>query len=273
MKAFELQQWLEEKLPNPVPQDKVDGIFAGDPQAKVRGVAVTFLPTVYVLEQAARKDLNFVIGHEPVFYHHPWNYPKGDNYMIPMPDTDLEEKKATPPGLAKQKIIKEHDLVSYRLHDAWNDFPDRGMGVAIEKVLGWQGKRITQDAWIYELPPVSLKGLAKEVGEKLGKRGIRFVGDPDRIVKRVSLDWGSPGPIEIFTRGLRYGCDAAITGEVQEWRDVDFARDLNMGLILGGHHATETPGMRYFYEWFVQNRPDIRAEYIDAGDPDHFVAW
>jgi putative NIF3 family GTP cyclohydrolase 1 type 2 len=271
VKAIELQQWIEKELPNPVPEDGVDDIFAGDPQTEVRGVAITFLPNLFVLQEAARRGLNFVIGHEPVFYHHPWDYPKGDDYQTSMPADDLQEKMNTPPGKAKQQIIKEHDLVSYRLHDAWNDFPDRGMGVPFEKLLGWQGKRITQDAWIYEIPPTPLKDLAEDVAKKLGKRGIRLIGDPDRIVKRVSLDWGSPGAIGILTRGLKYGTDAAITGEVIEWRDVEFARDVGIALILGGHHATETPGMRYFYDWLVERRPDLRIEYIDAGDPDVFI--
>jgi putative NIF3 family GTP cyclohydrolase 1 type 2 len=271
VKAIELQQWIEERLPNPVPEDGVDGIFAGDPQTEVRGVAITFLPNIYVLEEAARRDLNFVIGHEPIYYHHPWNYPKGDDYQIPAPEDDLRDKMNTIPGKAKQKLVKEHDLVFYRLHDAWNDFPDRGMGPPFEKVLGWQGKRHTQDAWIYDIPPTPLEALATDVGRKLGKNGIRFVGDPQHIVKRVSLDWGSPGAIEILKRGLRYGTDTAITGEVIEWRDIEFARDVGIALILAGHHATETPGMRYFYDWLVERRPDLRIEYVDAGDPDVFL--
>jgi putative NIF3 family GTP cyclohydrolase 1 type 2 len=265
VKAIELQQWIEEQLPNPVPGGGVDGIFAGDPQTEVHGVAITFLPNLFVLQEAARRGLNFVIGHEPIFYHQT-GYPK-------MSLEDLQENMNTLPGKATQQIIKEHNLVSYRLHDAWNDFPDRGMGPPFEKLLGWQGKRITQDAWIYEIPPTPLKRLAAEVGKKLGKNGIRFVGDADRTVKRVSLDWGSPGAIEILTRGLEYGTDAAITGEVAEWRDFEFARDAGIALILAGHHATETPGMRAFYDWLVKRQPDLRIEYIDAGDPDEFMAF
>jgi putative NIF3 family GTP cyclohydrolase 1 type 2 len=271
VKAIELQRWIEKELPNPVPQDHVDGISAGNPDAEVRGVAVTFLPSLEVLRQAAARDLNFIIGHEPIFYTHPWLYPKGDWFQIPIPEEDLAEKMATPPGLEKQKLVKEHDLVSFRLHDAWNDFPDRGEGVAIERTLGWVGKRITQEAWIYELEPQTLEELAAYVARKLGKRGIQYIGDPKRIIRRVSLDWGSPGAINIILNDLKYQCDAAITGEVVEWRDVEFARDANVALILGGHHATETPGMLWFCEWLKERQPGLRVEYIDAGDPDRYL--
>lgn len=271
MKAYELKNWIEEKLPNPVPQDNVDGIFAGDSKTEVKGVAITFLPNICVLEKAAEKGLNFIIGHEPIFYSHPWFYPNGDNYMVPMMEAELEQKKSSPPGVRKQKIINENNLVFYRLHDAWNDFPDRGMGIALEKVLGLEGKRITQEAWIYEISQTNLVSLAKEISVKLGKKGIQFIGDPQKVVKRLSLDWGSPGAIDILNRGLAYDIDVAITGEVIEWRDVEYARDVDISLILGGHHSTETPGMKFFFEWFKKNMPEIPAEYIDAGDPDLFI--
>ena len=61
MKAIEFQHWIEQQLPNPVPEDGVDGIFAGDPQTEVRGVAITFLPNLFVLQEASRRGLNFVI--------------------------------------------------------------------------------------------------------------------------------------------------------------------------------------------------------------------
>jgi putative NIF3 family GTP cyclohydrolase 1 type 2 len=112
MKAIDLHHWLEQELPNPVPQDHVDGISAGNPETEVRGVAVTWLPNLDVLRRAAAGGLNFIIGHEPAFYHHPWDYPKGDWYQIPMPEEDLAEKMATPPGLEKQRLIKENDLVT-----------------------------------------------------------------------------------------------------------------------------------------------------------------
>lgn len=118
-----------------------------------------------------------------------------------------KQKMGSPPGLAKQQVIKKHGLVSYRLHDAWNDFPDRGMGLPFEKVLGWQENASHKTPGSTKSRQRPLKDLAQDVG-KLGKSGIRFVGEADKIIKRVSLDWGSPGAIELLTRGLTYGTDA-----------------------------------------------------------------
>ncbi len=48
----------------------VDGIAAGDPSAVVRGVAVTTLATLEVLERAVEAGANVVVTHEPLYYDH-----------------------------------------------------------------------------------------------------------------------------------------------------------------------------------------------------------
>jgi putative NIF3 family GTP cyclohydrolase 1 type 2 len=182
----------------------------------------------------------------------------------------LERKKATPPAQAKQRVIDEHNLVVYRLHDGWDGFPGYGMGPPLEEVLGWGDCRIS-DEFIYELAPTTVQELAATVARKLGRRGARFTGDPARGVKRVTLDWGSPGAMGIVLKALANRCDASITGEVVDWRDVEFARDAGVALIVAGHCATESPGMRSFHRWFEPQWPDLRVEFLDAGDPDGFV--
>ena len=103
MKAIEFHHWLAKAAPPFVPDDEVDGIMAGDPEAEVQGVAVTWLPNLDVLKRSAAAGLNFVIAHEPVFYWHPYYYPAGDEFHIPA--GDLARKMATPPGLAKHFAI------------------------------------------------------------------------------------------------------------------------------------------------------------------------
>lgn len=268
MRAIDLHRWITQAAPSPTPEEEIDGIMAGDPQAEVLGIAVTWLPNLGVLRKAAAKELNFIIAHEPVFYHHPFYYPYGDAYHVPA--LDLEHKKATPPGQVKQQIINEHNQVVYRLHDGWDQFPRYGMGYALADVLGWAERQVAQE-YIYELDPLPLQALADEVARKLGKSGVRFVGHPEQLVQRVTLDWGSPGAIDIILRALTHNCQAAITGEVIEWRDVEFARDAGVALITAGHCATETPGMRAFYEWFKPHWPELQVEYIDSVDPDFYI--
>jgi putative NIF3 family GTP cyclohydrolase 1 type 2 len=188
-----------------------------------------------------------------------------------VPALDLDQKKSTPPGQAKLRLIREHNLVVYRFHDGWDQFPEYGMGYALAARLGWSDRRIN-DKYIYEFAPVALAELAGDIAKKLGKQGIRFVGNPAQPIRRISLDWGSPGAIDIVLKALAHGCEAALTGEVIEWRDLEFARDAGIALITGGHCATETPGMQSFYRWFKPQWPDLPVTYIDSVDPDHFIS-
>src|ERR1700735_21105 len=48
----------------------VDRILAGDPDTVVRGIAVTMMATLDVLERAVAAGKNMIITHEPTFYLH-----------------------------------------------------------------------------------------------------------------------------------------------------------------------------------------------------------
>lgn len=268
MLASELDAWLARMAPPHTPEDRVDGIMAGDPAAEVTGIAVTWLPSTAVLESAAKLGLNFVLAHEPVYYHHPFFYPYGDSRQVPA--LDLQDKMATPAGRYKQQLIVDHNLVVHRLHDGWDQFPECGMGYALASALGWSDCQMSPD-YIYAPPPATLKETAAYIASRLGKSGIRYTGDPEQQVRKISLDWGSPGAIDIAARALEHGCDAALTGEVVEWRDLEFARDSGLAFITGGHCATETPGMQACCGWLKTRLPDMRIEYIDTVDPDHFA--
>src|SRR5690349_5027397 len=87
-------------------QDTVDTFKAGDPRTPVRGIAVTMMATMDVLERAASKGLNLVITHEPTFYAHldkPAGMSEGDAVWA--------EKRA---------FIEKHRMVIWRFHDYWH---------------------------------------------------------------------------------------------------------------------------------------------------------
>ena len=90
------------------PADTVDTLKAGDPATKVTGIATTFLDTMDVLREAARRGDNLVISHEPTFYNH------RDDASKFLEDPVYREKLA---------FIQEHHLVVYRLHDEIHDAP------------------------------------------------------------------------------------------------------------------------------------------------------
>src|SRR6266852_3692278 len=79
----------------PWTEPTVDTFKAGDPDTAVKGIAVTMMATLDVLERAAASGKNLVITHEPTFYDH---YDK----------TDALAAEGDPVYAAKAALIKQH---------------------------------------------------------------------------------------------------------------------------------------------------------------------
>jgi len=79
--AREVVARIQQHVGLPWKTDTVDTFKAGNPDSAVRGIAVTMMATMDVLERASAEGLNFVITHEPTFYSHldtPEGLPEAD---------------------------------------------------------------------------------------------------------------------------------------------------------------------------------------------------
>ncbi|HEX2723457.1 MAG TPA: Nif3-like dinuclear metal center hexameric protein, partial [Gemmatimonadaceae bacterium] len=70
LSARQLTSRIIERAGVPAPNPTVDTFKAGDADATVRGIAVTMMATLDVLERAAEKGHNLIITHEPTYYGH-----------------------------------------------------------------------------------------------------------------------------------------------------------------------------------------------------------
>ena len=66
--AAEIVARIKEHAGVQVRSTTVDTFKAGDPQTRVKGVALTMMATLDVLKRAVARGDNFVITHEPTFY-------------------------------------------------------------------------------------------------------------------------------------------------------------------------------------------------------------
>src|SRR6185503_21240084 len=82
--------------------DTVDTLKTGDPQQMVTKIAVTFLASQQVIEQAIEQGANLIIAHEPTFYNHPDE------------TTWLQED---PVYIAKRRRLEENQIAVWRFHD------------------------------------------------------------------------------------------------------------------------------------------------------------
>lgn len=229
----------------------------GDPATPVRGVATAFVASLDVLQRAVAKNLNLVIAHEPTFY---------DDQELKGPlgeDAVVEAKKA---------FLKEHGLVVWRFHDYWHRRKPDGIRAGIVAALQWQTFQNTENPSLFAVPEMSLQALAEMVKARLGAKVVRVVGKPGMRCKGIALAPGFPGSQWQMKLLQRADVDVLVTGETREWETNEYVRDavsagMNKGLILAGHCNSEEAGMGNLAGWLREIVPEVKAEFVPAGDP------
>jgi putative NIF3 family GTP cyclohydrolase 1 type 2 len=220
--------------------ETVDTFKAGDPGTPVKGVAVTMMATLDVLQRAARAGHNLVITHEPTFFDH-------------LDATGALERESDPVLAAKLAFIRTHGLVVWRFHDHWHKRSPDGVQEGMVKALGWERYR-TPDPLVFVMPATTVRQLAADVKTRLGVTAMRFVGRPDMTVTRVALLPGAWG-FGAHRKSLqRPDVEAVLIGEAQEWETIEYVVDavaagLHKALIVPGHVPSEQAGMEECGRW------------------------
>lgn len=84
--------------------------------------------------------------------------------------------------------------------------------------------------------PATVAEFAAGVKKSLAARGVRFVGESEKKVKRVALCSGSG--MSLLQEAARRGADLLLTGDVK-YHEAQAAQDLGVALVDAGHFPTE----------------------------------
>lgn len=240
------------------PPDTVDTLKAGDPTVKVTGIATTFLDTMDVLREAARRGDNVIISHEPTFYNH---------------KDDTSKFRDDPVYKDKLAFINEHHLVVYRMHDEIHDAQTDHILDGLYESLGWAHyphPETSEGQSIVTVPKTTLLALSEFLKTKLKISTLRVEGDPDLIITHAAVLPGAAGLEEHMKALQQPGVDVLIAGEASEWEVVEYVRDAvaqgrRKGLILLGHEVSEEPGMEKCAEDLRILFPGVRVEHLSSG--------
>ncbi|HLZ90239.1 MAG TPA: Nif3-like dinuclear metal center hexameric protein [Candidatus Acidoferrum sp.] len=240
--------------------ETVDTFVAGDPDTEVKGIAVTMMATLDVLQRAASAGQNLIVTHEPTFFNH---HEKID---------DLELKENDPVLAAKRAFIREHKLVVWRFHDHWHRMKRDGIETGMARALGWESFQDSGNQYLFAIPETDLGHLAGDVKSRLGIRVLRVVGDPMLKVKKVAVVPGASG----FTKETRAleidDVQVLITGEPREWETVEYVADAvtegkPKALIILGHIPSEQAGMEEATQWLKTFVSEVPVEFVPAREP------
>ncbi|WP_027586131.1 Nif3-like dinuclear metal center hexameric protein [Prolixibacter bellariivorans] len=237
--------------------ETVDTFKAGNPDEKVTGIVTTMFATMDVLREAVKKNCNFIIAHEPLFYNH-------------LDETDFQ--KDDPVYLEKLKYINEHHLVVWRFHDHWHRTNPDGIYVGMVRKLGWAKYRKGDSYIVFEFPETTLNDFAAQLKQKFPQGVIRVVGNPEMRFTGVGLAVGAPGPARQRQLLDRDDVQVVISGEAQEWETPEYALDAtqqgrNKAFIMMGHVISEQSGMEYCAEWLSDFIMGLPIKFVPNKQP------
>jgi putative NIF3 family GTP cyclohydrolase 1 type 2 len=243
----------------PWTEPTVDTIKAGDPETPVKGIALTMMATLDVLQRAAAAGQNLVITHEPTFYDH-------------LDPTDGLVGENDPVTAAKLKFIAEHNMVVWRFHDySHRKRPDL-IQTGVLRALGWSAFQDKESPWIVKMPETTLSAIVADVQKRLAPHALRVVGDPALKVTTVALVPGAAG-FEMHRKALQRGdVQVLMIGEAREWETVEYVDDAvaagqSKALVIIGHIPSEQPGMEDATRWLKSFVTEVPVAFVAAKDP------
>lgn len=240
----------------PIQKLTVDTIKSGNADQVVTGIVTTMFPTVSVIEEAAKRNANFIIAHEPTFYNH---------------RDDTEWVKNNSVVKQKQQLLEKHKMVVWRFHDYCHALTPDAISYGVAKKANWLPYFKTGET-ILTLPSQSLRQLVQHLKTSLGITHVKAIGNPDQVCKRVALlpgAWGGQRHVSIAEAEKP---DVLIVGEVSEWETAEYIRDArllgsNIALIVLGHAVSEEPGMEWFVDWLQPKIADVKVTHLASKDP------
>jgi putative NIF3 family GTP cyclohydrolase 1 type 2 len=235
----------------------VDRILAGNDSIPVKGIAVTMMSTLDVLERAIAAGKNMIITHEPTFYRHE--------------DTTADIQN-DPTLKYKLDFIREHEIAIFRFHDHWHAHHPDGIAVGMMQELGWERNADPADPKRFTFSGEPLAQFCQSMQTRLNDRTMRVVGDPQLPVKRVAANWGYGERLTTISLLARPDVDVLVVGEAREWELVEYAQDSitagnRKALIVLGHVVSEQAGMKYCAEWLKSFVTEVPIEFVPAKEP------
>jgi len=240
--------------------ETVDTFKAGNPDTEVKGIALTMMATLDVLQRAAAAGQNLIITHEPTFYSHQDK------------PVELEQKENDPVLAAKRAFIAEHGLVIWRFHDHQHRMKADQIETGTAHALGWEKFQDSGNQYVFAIPETNLEQLVSDLKSRLKIHVMRVVGDPKLTVRKVALVPGASGFAK-ETRALEISdLQVLITGEPREWETVEYVADAvtegkPKALIILSHIPSEQSGMEECTRWLKTFVSEVPVEFVPARDP------
>jgi putative NIF3 family GTP cyclohydrolase 1 type 2 len=247
-------EWVDWKI-------TCDRFLAGDPEADVKGIAVSWMPTFQNLAKALSTNCNLFVTHEPLYAC------EADKNKLIGPEDAWVRKK---------KWLEKTMMIVYRCHDFWDAYPEIGIHGAWAKWLGFDNKPLIQGLdsrtgllyyEVHNVENLSLKELADRILDRvkpLGQEVVHIVGDPTKNVRKIALGTGAGTD---YRQMYNLNADVLLLTDdgTHLWESGQWALDMDIPLIIVNHSTSEEPGMITLSNYIHEAFPNIPVRHIPVG--------
>jgi dinuclear metal center YbgI/SA1388 family protein len=161
------------------------------------------------------------------------------------------------------KLVFENDIALYSAHLPLDVHPDVGNNAQLASALGFKS---TEPFFEEKGSLIGVKARSSQPREVFVRKLRKVLGGPikafnfgPKVATRIGIVTGGAGS-EIF-RVAQDSIDTFVTGEAPHWAAVA-AEELRMNLLVGGHYATETFGVKALAA-HLSKRFKVPWEFLD----------
>lgn len=210
------------------------GILVGRKNAKVNNILIAFEITSDIIDEAIANNCNLIVCHHPLIFYPP---------LKSVTDSDYVESLV-------MRLIENHIAV-YAAHTNL-DWATGGVTHTLAEYLDIDIiDTLNGNEGLYgNIVPVKLIDFVKRVKEKLNCPGLKYVGDPDKIIKKVGVVSGSGGDRLEFAMNI--GCDAFVSADFK-YHQAHMAYENDFAIIDAGHFETENIVINKIYDYLDEN--------------------
>lgn len=162
-------------------------------------------------------------------------------------------------------LLFQNNINLYPVHLPLDVHAEYGNNVQLIRALGWQEEeRFDQVGWTARGPSTTVEAV-KEKLEAVLKSPVRLLDFGADEVSSLAVSSGG-GSIGLLYSAVAAGADLLITGEASH-PIYHAARELGLNVILAGHYATETWGVRALMP-LLEREFGVETRFVDF--PTHF---
>jgi dinuclear metal center YbgI/SA1388 family protein len=167
------------------------------------------------------------------------------------------------------QLLLAHDINLFAYHLPLDAHPELGNNAQLGRVLGLVADARFGESDLGFAGPAAFadgQALADHVAQALG-RAVTWVAPEGAAAQRpvCRVAWCTGGAQGYFEAAIAAGADVFITGEISE-PQAHLAREMGVGFIAAGHHATERYGAPAVAAQ-VAGRLGLGHQFIEIDNP------